>query len=268
VGGLTLQSSEGARDHRLAGLPAAWTERIPAGDEFGHPLWYRRSFIERLRDAATHQEIGLHGGLTHLIWTHPHSTREVVKQELAEGMRALEQISVRPRSFSFGRDQEAYHDLLPPHGIRCYRGRTPVLAFRLGRTVPGAMMRILDELREATPPPVWPTSTRPGLWNIPSSIFLYPIGESRARLVPLRTRVHRFRRGLEAAIRRRGIFHYSFHPDNLAESPSGFSLLGDMLELLTHARDAGDIEIVTMGQAAERASRSRESHTAALSRSA
>jgi hypothetical protein len=45
-------------------------------------------------------------------------------------------------------------------------------------------------------------------------------------------------------------------------------LLGDMLELLTRARDAGDIEIVTMGQAAERASRSRESHTAALSRSA
>jgi hypothetical protein len=190
----------------------------------------------------------------------------VIKHELAEGMRALTQIAVRPRSFSFGRDEEAHHDLLPPYGIRCYRARTPVLAFRLGRTVPGAMMRIWDELRDATPPPVWPTSTRPGLWTIPSSTFLYPIGESRAHLIPLRTRVNRFRRGVDAAIRRRGIFHYSFHPDNLAESPAGFSLLDEMLETLTRVRQKGDIEILTMAQAAERASQSQP--VSVLSRSA
>src|SRR6266852_9445723 len=161
VGGMSLDASDGPQDPRMAGLPDAWVGRVPAGSEASRPLWYHRSFIEALRDARPRQEIGLHGGLTHLIWTHPQSTREVVKRELAQGMKALEQISVRPRSFSFGRDQEAYHDLLPPHGIRCYRGRTPVLAYRLGRTIPGAVMRILDELREATPPPVWPRELQP-----------------------------------------------------------------------------------------------------------
>ena len=98
--------------------------------------------MERLRKARPFQEVGLHGGLTHLIWTDARATREVVKRELAEGVKALEQALVRPLSFSFGREQEAYHELLPAHGIRCYRGRTVSRAFQLGPTVPGRLARL------------------------------------------------------------------------------------------------------------------------------
>jgi hypothetical protein len=257
VGGMTLGWCEGARDSRMAGLPAQWTAPVPAGGEATLPLWYRPSFVERLRKATPHQEIGLHGGLTHLIWTAPHVTADVVSCELAEGIRALRQAHIRPRSFSFPRDQEAHHQLLSAHGIRCFRGRTPVLAYRLGRTLPGAALRILDELRQATPPPVWPYESLPGLWNIPSSLFLYPIGRTRTRVAPLRTRVERFRLGLEAAIRYRGIFHFCLHPDNLTESPDGFAMFEDILDQLVRTRDRGDIEILTMAEIAERMEKRR-----------
>jgi len=174
---------------------------------------------------------------------------------LAEGVKALEQALVRPLSFSFGREEEAYHMLLPAYGIRCYRGRTPVLACELGRTLPGALLRALDELVRASPPLVWPHETLPGLWNIPSSLFLYPIGPLRTRFLALPSRSERFRRGLEAAARYRGIFHFCLHPENLAESPQGFSLLDDMLEQLIKARDRGDVEILTMDQVAARMER-------------
>lgn len=258
VGGMTLSSSQGAQDCRMAGLPPDWTARIPCGGETTTPLWYRQSFVQRLRDARPRQEIGLHGGLTHLIWTDPNATREVVQWELSEGIKALQQSYVQPFSFSFGREQEAYHDLLPIHGIRCFRGRTPVLACQLGRTLPGALLRVLDELIRATPPPVWPIETLPGLWNIPSSLFLYPIGPSRARLLPLRSRVERFRRGLEAAARCRGIFHFCLHPENLAESRHGFALFADILERLDRARDRGDIEVLTVGEVVSRMEDARE----------
>ena len=258
VGGMALRGSDGARDRRMAGLPEEWTARIPGGIEATTPLWYRHSFVERLRKARPFQEIGLHGGLTHLIWTDARATREVVKRELAEGVKALEQALVRPLSFSFGREQEAYHDLLPPHGIRCYRGRTVTRAFQLGPTFRGAMARLLDELRRSTPPPVWPQETLPGLWNIPSSAFLYPIGASRTRVVALRSRIERFSRGLEAAARLRGIFHFCLHPENLTESRQGFSLFEDILERLIRARDRGDVEILTMGEVAARMERGRE----------
>src|SRR5260370_22006595 len=45
VGGLTLPGSEGARDRRMAGLPAEWTRLVPARSEMTAPMWYRRSFL-------------------------------------------------------------------------------------------------------------------------------------------------------------------------------------------------------------------------------
>jgi len=258
VGGMTLRGSEGPRDVRMSGLPAAWTARIPGGVEATKPLWYRHSFVERLRRARPFQEIGLHGGLTHLIWTHAHATREVVKRELSEGVKALEQALVHPVSFSYGREQEAYYDLLPKHRIRCYRGRNVTRAFQLGPTFRGAMARLLDEVRCSTPPPVWPQETLPGLWNIPSSAFLYPIGKSRSRVVGLRSRIERFSRGVEAAARLRGIFHFCLHPENLTESEQGFPMFEEILDLLVRARDRGDVEILTMGEVAARMERGRE----------
>jgi len=257
VGGMTLHGSEGPRDRRMAGLPYKWTARIPAGVEETAPLWYRQSFVEKLHAARPRQEIGLHGGLTHFIWTDPEATREVVDWELAEGVKALRQVLVRPLSFSFGREQEAHHDLLPAHGIRCYRGRTVAPAFQLGPTVFGKVARLLDELRRSTPRPVWPEQTLPGLWNIPSSLFLYPIRPSRTRVVGLRSRIERFRRGVEAAVRYRGIFHFCLHPENLTESPHGFAMFEEMLDRLISSRDRGDIEVLTMGEVAARMERAR-----------
>jgi len=199
-----------------------------------------------LREASPAQEVGLHGGLTHFIWTDARASREIARQELAEGIKALGEASIWPRSFSFARNEERYHDLLPTSGIHCYRGRPQELAWRLGRTLPGAALRAIDELRYATPRPVWPQQTIPGLWNIPASMFLYPIGATRARVVGLRSRLARFSRGLEAAVRRRGIFHFCLHPENLAESPHGFSMLDDILDALIRARGSGDVEVMTM----------------------
>jgi peptidoglycan/xylan/chitin deacetylase (PgdA/CDA1 family) len=258
VGGMALRGSQGPKDSRMAGLPVEWTNRIPCGVEATAPLWYRRSFVDLLRKARPTQEIGLHGGLTHLIWTDPQATREVAEWELAEGVKALREAQVRPLSFSFGREQEAYRELLPAHGIRCYRGRTVARSFQRGRTVSGALARLLDEMRRSTPAPVWPQETLPGLWSIPSSLFLYPINASRTKVVGLRSRIERFSRGVEAATRHRGIFHFCLHPENLTESPHGFAMFEDILERLISSRDRGDVEVLTMGEIAARMERACE----------
>jgi hypothetical protein len=77
-------------------------------------------------------------------------------------------------------------------------------------------------------------------------------------VVPLRARVERFSLGLAAAARLRGIFHYCLHPENLTESPQGFSMFEDILERLIRARDRGDVEILTMCDVAARLERGRE----------
>jgi hypothetical protein len=89
-------------------------------------------------------------------------------------------------------------------------------------------------------------------------LFLYPIGPLRTRVLALRSRFERFSRGVEAAARHRGIFHFCLHPENLAESRHGFSLFEDILDHLTQSRDRGDVEVLTMGQVAARMESARE----------
>ncbi len=257
VGGMALKGTAGPRDCRMAGLPSDWTARVPAGDEETAPLWYRPCFMHLLRTASPVQEIGLHGGLTHFIWTDPRASREVLKRELAAGATALEEASVRPVSFSFGREAEAHLDLLPAHGIHCYRGRTVSPAFQRGPTLRGKLARLHDEFRCSTPTPVWPDEVLPGLWRIPSSLFLYPIRRSRTVIAGLRSRIKRFSRGIESAVRHRGIFHFCLHPENLTESPDGFSMFEEMLDRLIVSRARGDIEVLTMEEVARR----MESHS-------
>lgn len=257
VGGMALRGSDGARDRRMAGLPHEWTSKIPAGDPSTAPLWYRPSFVQRLRKARPLQEIGLHGGLTHLIWTDARSTRNAVKWELAAGVRALAKASIQPVSFSFGRECEAHIELLPSHGIRCYRGRTVSPAFRLGPTLRGKMARLLEEISCATPPAVLPEEVLPGLWRIPASLFLYPIGRARTAVAGLASRVERFSRGIELAARNRAVFHFCLHPENLCESPGGFSMFEEMLDRLALSRARGDIEVLTMGELTNRMEASR-----------
>lgn len=254
VGGLALRDSAGASDRRMSGLLGKGVS-LRAGEGAEARLWYCRAFLERLRDASPTQEIGLHGGLTHLIWTDARSTLEVARRELTEGIQALMDMCGRPISFSFARNQEAYYHLLPQHGLRCFRGRPPALAWRLGRTMPGAILRAADELLRRTPPPVGPVETLPGLWNIPASMFFYPIGPARNRIIGLRSRVERFRRGMETAARHRAVFHFCLHPENLVESPGGFAVLEEILETLGQARDRGDIEIMTMSDVVDRMER-------------
>jgi hypothetical protein len=258
VGGMSLCQGTGVTDRRMAGLPVEWSSKIPPGLETTRPLWYRKSFVARLLKARPFQEVGLHGGLTHFIWTDPRAKRNVVEWELAEGVRALEEALVSPISFSFGREQEAHHELLPAHGFHCFRGRTVARSFQLGPTLYGKLARLFDELRCSTPLPVWPHETLPGLWNIPSSLFLYSIRPSRTRVAGLHLRIERFKRGVAAAARHKGIFHFCLHPENLTESPNGFLMFEDMLEQLTRARDRGDVEVLTMAEVTARMESARD----------
>lgn len=252
VGGLGLDACAGAADARMRGLPKTWIAAIPAGDNRSQPLWYDRAFVLRLRDALPRQEIAMHGGLTHLFWHHPECTADVAWRELEAGMQAHAELGIVPRSFVFPRDLEAHLPVLRAAGLRCYRGRAPIASENMALRHASPLLRVMEEIGQRTPVPILPQEVLPGFWNVPASASIYPMGRARARLVPLRTRLERFRRGLEAAARTRRIFHLSFHPENLAESPEAMPIFEQMLVELDRWRTAGDIEVMSMDEIVDR----------------
>ena len=78
-GRLDARGKRGSGRPPDSGLPAVWTTKICGGTEMTAPFWYHQSFVCRLRDAHPPQDIGIHGGLTHFLWTGPASVRDVAR---------------------------------------------------------------------------------------------------------------------------------------------------------------------------------------------
>src|SRR5262249_35015372 len=149
-------------------------------------------------------------------------------------------------------------DVLRAHGFTCFRGPEPT--WYEGRPWPGCVKRLLhlwDVARAATPPVVLPEQAQPGLWNIPGSMIYFPMHGLR-RYIPLRLRVRRAGRGLEAAARRRRVFHLWFHPTNLADQTE--AMFAGLERILEHARglcDRGELVIRPMAALAQAAALTR-----------
>lgn len=252
VGALTLSATDGPADRRFSDTPRYWAKRIPAGNEDTHPLWYARSFVRRLQRAMTPQDLGMHGGISHLVWGDRRTSASVAADELRSGMEALREIGIEAQSFVFPRDLEAHHAILQAGGIRCYRGRAPILSERLGFNLAGSLTRAAEEVCRLVPPPVWPEETIPGLWNVPASMSIYCLGASRSRFVPAKLRLARLKVGLDAAVQQRGLFHLAMHPENLAESDFAFPVFESMVHEICRRRDRKEIDTLTMNGAVDR----------------
>jgi peptidoglycan/xylan/chitin deacetylase (PgdA/CDA1 family) len=227
-----------------------WLDGVPAGDEESHPEWYGRSLIEAL--VAAGQEVGSHS-FTHPIFGDPGCSREVADAELAHAVAAAAELGITLRSFVFPRNVPGHVDLLAKHGFTCWR--PPEAQGPLTRRLPRQAQRAAHLARVALArpgPTVVPYRDEHGLWCIPGSAVLLPVDGVR-RAIPVRQRVVRATGGIDRAAARRELFHLYLHPINLAGAPG--PLLAGMRAILEHAarlRDRGQLDMLSMGQLAER----------------
>ena len=158
-----------------------------------------------------------------------------------------------PRSFVFPRNVHGHLGLLREAGFTCWRPLEPATPRRLG--LPDPVIRaahLLDVARAACPEVVLAQVGAHGLVEYPASASFLP-REGVRRLIPMRQRVDRCRRGLDRAAAERKAFHLYSHPINLASDPA--AMLQGVQSVLDHAarlRDAGRIEVLSMGDMAER----------------
>jgi peptidoglycan/xylan/chitin deacetylase (PgdA/CDA1 family) len=235
---------------RHAWLPGGWLDAIPEGTEAEQPAWYARSLVERLRDAG--QEVGSHS-FTHPIFGDKGCDHEAADGDLSRCVAEARRLGIELRSFVFPRNVAGHQDLLARHGFRCWRALEPAWYRRAGVPVPVARLAHLAEAAAgARPPTVMPWRDEHGLVVIPASASILPVDGVR-RLIPVRQRVRRVRRGIDAAAAEGRICHVYTHPINLASAPD--ALLGAMRAMVEHAcrlRDAGRLEILPMAEIAER----------------
>lgn len=237
--------------------PEDWYSRDPCSDRARAHLWYGADILEMIQAARVAQEIGSHS-FAHPRYGDPLLTREAAASDLDACLAAAHARGIELRSFVYPGNSESYHDLLRERGFRAYRGIGPEEA-RV-RRLPASLQRparLAAQVLGTTPLVARPAETLPGLWDVPASMLLLTRGGLR-KLSSRRARVRKVHAGIEVAQRTGSVFHLWTHPWNLADDP-GFhlSVLEEVLEHVAMERDAGRLDVQTMGSLAARLSEMR-----------
>jgi peptidoglycan/xylan/chitin deacetylase (PgdA/CDA1 family) len=124
--------------------------------------------IPRLVEADTDHDVGCHT-FSHVVFSDPRITREVVAAELDAAIEAGRRHGVEYDSFVFPRNAVGYRELLADRGFTTYRGARSL--------PPSGVRRSLGKLAAAVDPDrvelVAPTVDEYGLVDIRPSLFLF-----------------------------------------------------------------------------------------------
>jgi len=236
---------------RLLGLLAEFEIRATWGvvgnlflkKDHEDPLLYGSELIERIRRCRVPQEIASHT-MTHAVLGSPDCTAAMAERELGDWVRVARANGVDFQTLILPRNCIGHLDIARRHGFLCYRGEDaawyesqPRVVRRLGH--------LLEIVSARTPVSVMPQPNA-GMWSIPGSMLYTPAFGMR-RCVPVWLRVLRANRGLDAALRRKRVFHLWFHPTDLTcRTEAMLDGLRRIFERAARLRDAGELDILPM----------------------
>jgi hypothetical protein len=207
------------------------------------PLLYGSELIEKIRRCPVQQEIGSHT-MTHAILGAPTCTAAMAERELGDWVRVARANAVDFQTLILPRNRIGHLDIARRHGFRCYRGEEPVWYESQPRVV-RRFGHLLAILSARTPVCVMPQENQ-GMWSIPGSMLYTPAFGLR-RYLPVWLRVLRAKRGLNAALRQKRLFHLWFHPTDLTRRTEAMlDGLRQIFERAASLRDAGQLDILPM----------------------
>lgn len=194
-------------------------------------LFRGEDVVESIMACPAEQELGLHS-FFHVLF--PGCSRRVAESEIDLGIKAANRFGIDFKSFVFPDNQIAHLDVLRNSGFRIYRSEPRGYFIRMARRA----------MSEFLPSPVSPRN-RDGIWEIAGSVeFGYP-------LLPV-SELPGARFGLRRAIWAHRVFHVHLHPWNLLLNQTVAGDLDAFLALAAQRRDEGGLEIMTMGELADR----------------
>ncbi|HWL66168.1 MAG TPA: polysaccharide deacetylase [Actinomycetota bacterium] len=253
VGHLLLEGCERDGEHWHPEIPRPvdssgrdWFWQHP--EERDDRLWYARDVARKIGEADPPQEIASHS-FAHVLFDESDTRAEAVAADLREARKVHEANEIEFKSFVFPRNVVGFRRLLAESGVRVYRGSdghapSPVAIARA--------RRLAAFLLPTSARLVRPRIDELGLVDVPGSMLL--IGRNGLRnIVPPSFVKRKAIKALDASAAADEVFHLWFHPSNLVHgSQTQFEILDAILRHADGLRSGGTLQILTMGQVADR----------------
>ncbi|MDD3704660.1 MAG: polysaccharide deacetylase family protein [Clostridiaceae bacterium] len=253
VGHLFLKECNSINGQKHSDIPRStypwyskdWFEESPCTNEEDAPLWYGQDIIKMITNCKVRQEIACHS-FAHIPYGDENTKRETVQADLSNCIQEAEKEGLKLRSFVFPRNNVGYIDEVKNYGFEAYRGAEPTW-YRGFPNKRRKVCHIIDQLLAMSPPVGLPEYEQ-GIYNIPGSMLYRSMNGFRS-LIPLKSKIHKARRGIRRAIRDKKIFHLWFHPFNIATNQEKLLYgLEEMFKEVCAKRENGELEIKSMDE--------------------
>jgi hypothetical protein len=203
-----------------------------------NPLYYGRDIVEKVVANHLRHEIGYHS------FSHPTFTEipiDMAEEEISLSRSMEREWGSRFKSFVFPTNKIAYVDLPRKYEFRISRGapagKAVASKLKLLKKISGAS----DKIASHPVTLIW----RDGIWEIQSSML------SCDSQIP-QTLLLRSRIGIERTISSRKVFHVFLHPWNILCYRRLLRDFEKLLRYVSDKREEGEIEVITMGEFADR----------------
>jgi peptidoglycan/xylan/chitin deacetylase (PgdA/CDA1 family) len=214
-----------------------WYSSDPCTDIQRDPLYYGKDVVEKILSNQIEHEIGYHS-FSHVVFSE--CSREVAEAEIKEGIKLAKEFGIAFKSFVFPENKIGHIDVLKKNGFKIYRGEN---LGRYDRNQSYLIRKFNGGIDKMVAPPTEP-KWMDGIWEIPSSMYFCD-PQIKLSVLP------RAKIGLYRAIKSKKVFHIFLHPHNLLMYPSLKDDLDKFLGVVSKKRDAGKIEVMTMGEFCE-----------------
>jgi peptidoglycan/xylan/chitin deacetylase (PgdA/CDA1 family) len=227
-----------------------WYAIDPATTLAEAPSFYGRDLVEQIAACPVRQELACHG-FSHAMIGDEGCPAEVLDSELEASAEAAGGLGVTLRSFVYPRNSIGHLAGLAAHGYVAYRGSRVGPPFRGRPSWQRSALRAVDRVRPLAGSAVQPARHAAGVWNVPQTYLFAPA--TQRSWLPVGIWVRRPIARLRQAARHRSLFHLWFHPYNLTAAPErAIAALDRICARAARLRDAGRLDVVTMGGLADR----------------
>ncbi|KPK42873.1 MAG: hypothetical protein AMJ78_00995 [Omnitrophica WOR_2 bacterium SM23_29] len=227
-------------------FPGDWFSCDPGTNLSKDKFWYGSDIVNMIKDAIPQQEIASHS-FCHPVFSDKGCSKETAESDIAKCVSLAKEKGIELNSFTFPRNSPGHLDILSKYGFKIFRGKGDVYESNLGPEIIKKTLRLLNDMAASRPPVVMPNIILDkGLIEIPSSmLFRFAYGASK--LIPHGFRFKRAKKGIDAAIKQKKIFHLWFHPTSFAwDSENIFREFERILNYASEHQGKKELNIFTL----------------------
>lgn len=226
-----------------------WYKYDPATNIHQDSSWYGIDIVEMIKSTTPKQDIGCHS-FSHCVFNEKGVGKEVIKSEIEKCMKLAQKSDIKLESFVFPRNGVAYTDLLADNEFKIYRDVTITKYDNFNSFIKRIGM-VLDDLFALKPICSDIKKENKILKN--NGSMLWRSRESWRKLIPLRNRVIRAKKGIDNAIDEDEIFHLWTHPLNFYfETDKMLKSFERVLKYAAQKKDGGKLIIENMSSMAQK----------------